>query len=150
MPFICPLCQHPLQRKDNIYLCSSKTSQKSSKQHLFDIAREGYVNLMPVHHKSSKVPGDNLNMIQARRAFLTSEQYHPMRKRVAELLKKTDKSGGQNNYSFKQKSQASSLEKKILLDIGCGEGYYTGYLAESLPYYQVYGIDISKVAKYPV
>jgi 23S rRNA (guanine745-N1)-methyltransferase len=44
---------------------ASSTSYRCSNNHQFDQAKEGYVNLMPVHHKSSKNPGDNKEMMQA-------------------------------------------------------------------------------------
>ncbi len=88
---------------------------------------------MPVQHKRSKQPGDNAEMMQARRRFLASEQYHPMREAVAALC---------------QKHLVGTSHQ--LLDIGCGEGYYTHYIAQQLKQQHsaatCYGLDISKVA----
>ena len=61
--YLCPLCQQPLLLTAKQYQCTNR--------HSFDIAREGYVNLLPVQHKNSKDPGDNKEMMQARRAFFT-------------------------------------------------------------------------------
>lgn len=125
MSYQCPLCHHALTPRDGGLECENN--------HQFDRAKEGYMNLMPVQHKRSKEPGDNADMIQARRRFLASEQYHPMRETVAELcLTHTENTPRQ------------------ILDIGCGEGYYTAYLAEELTAASscttCYGLDISKVA----
>lgn len=53
--------------------------------HRFDRARQGYLNLLPVQHKNSRDPGDNLAMVEARRDFLNAGHYAPVAKRLAEL-----------------------------------------------------------------
>lgn len=125
MSYQCPLCSLPLTPRRGGVECANN--------HQFDTAKEGYVNLMPVQHKRSKQPGDNVEMMQARRRFLATEHYHPLREAVAQLC-------------------ATYIEGTAgkLLDIGCGEGYYTAYLSEQLlakqPQSTCYGLDISKVA----
>ena len=114
----CPLCQHALALTDRQYQCVNR--------HSFDIAREGYVNLLPVQQKNSKDPGDNKEMMAARRAFLTAGWYAPLAKAVADWL--------------------SQLTPETLLDLGCGEGYYTATIKQSLPTSDLYGVDISKSA----
>ncbi len=108
-------------------------SYRCAENHQFDCAKEGYVNLLPVQHKRSKDPGDNAEMMQARRQFLDAGHYHPMREKVAEKI-----------IQFIPSSNTS------LLDIGCGEGYYTDYfsleLAKHFEKYTVLGLDVSKVA----
>ena len=49
---ICPICQQPLSALDNGVACPTG--------HRFDRARQGYLNLLPVQHKNSREPGDNL------------------------------------------------------------------------------------------
>ncbi|MCV6072213.1 23S rRNA (guanine(745)-N(1))-methyltransferase, partial [Escherichia coli] len=66
-------------------------------------------------HKRSKDPGDNKEMMQARRRFLEGNHYDPMRQEVARLCAK---------YTEGTTHQ--------LLDIGCGEGYYTDQVQQSL------------------
>lgn len=46
MSFSCPLCHQPLSREKNSYICPQR--------HQFDMAKEGYVNLLPVQHKRSR------------------------------------------------------------------------------------------------
>ncbi len=56
-------------------------SYRCAENHQFDCAKEGYVNLLPVQHKRSKDPGDNAEMMQARRQFLDAGHYHRCVKR---------------------------------------------------------------------
>lgn len=125
MNYQCPLCHQPLSLTEKTFKCENN--------HQFDLAKEGYVNLMPAHHKRSKDPGDNKEMMQARRRFLEGNHYDPMRQEVARLCAK---------YTEGTTHQ--------LLDIGCGEGYYTDQVQQSLfeqdPQATVFGLDISKVA----
>lgn len=120
MFYQCPLCHQPLMASDRQLSCGT---------HHFDRAREGYVNLLPVQFKRSKMPGDNAEMMRARRLFLDAGHYQPLQ---TALLQHSDR--------------VLSSQAQALLDIGCGEGYYTGALAEHLPAIQVYGLDISKTA----
>lgn len=116
--YLCPLCQQSLQLTAAQYQCSNR--------HSFDLAKEGYVNLLPVQQKKSKDPGDNQQMMQARRAFLQAGWYAPLATQVIHMLK--------------------PLKIKRLLDLGCGEGYYSGVLQQQFSDTEQHGIDISKVA----
>ncbi|WP_087022990.1 23S rRNA (guanine(745)-N(1))-methyltransferase [Thaumasiovibrio subtropicus] len=121
MSYSCPLCQQDLILNDRTWRCENN--------HQFDVAKEGYVNLMPAHHKNSKNPGDNGEMMQARRQFLEAGAYQPLKDAlIAQLKQRLD-------------------QPKRLLDIGCGEGYYTeGFTQLPCPDLEVFGLDISKVA----
>lgn len=123
MSYQCPLCQRELHFSNNQYRCENN--------HQFDNAKEGYVNLMPAHHKRSKNPGDSKEMMQARRAFLEAGHYQPMQQQIA-------------NYC----QQYLTEENTQLLDIGCGEGYYTAEIQTKLAPLNatVYGLDIAKIA----
>ena len=123
MSYQCPLCYQALYLQSNSWVCENN--------HHFDCAKEGYVNLLPVQFKRSKEPGDSAEMINARREFLDAGSYQPMRDKVAELI------------------QTLLPEHNCtVLDIGCGEGYYTQQIYQKLsdrnP--QIYGLDVSKVA----
>ncbi len=65
MSFTCPLCHQPLTQINNSVICPQR--------HQFDVAKEGYINLLPVQHKRSRDPGDSAEMMQARRAFLVAK-----------------------------------------------------------------------------
>ncbi len=110
--YICPVCGSSLFRQDRAYRCENK--------HSFDIAKEGYVNLLI---GSSGSHGDDKTMINARRDFLNTGAYEPLREKIFRLSEKYITEGN-------------------ICDCGCGEGYYTKRLCE-LPC-NVFGIDISK------
>ncbi|CAH0533962.1 23S rRNA (guanine(745)-N(1))-methyltransferase [Vibrio stylophorae] len=114
----CPLCQQPLLENAHQLCCSNR--------HSFDRAKEGYFNLLPVQHKRSKEPGDSKAMMQARRDFLEAGHYQPL----ADALKQAISALGHEPSAR-------------LLDIGCGEGFYTQQLSVA---HQTYGLDIAKVA----
>jgi len=122
--FICPICGDKLDKNKGIYNCPSG--------HCYDIASEGYVNLLPANKKHSKVPGDDKNMVLARNRFLSGDYYAPLRKELIKLFLRL------------------TPDYPALLDSGCGEGYYTQGILESLKVVgkspRVAGIDISKEA----
>lgn len=92
-------------------------------RHSFDIAKSGYVNLLLSKHAGKTVHGDNKLMVQARRDFLDKGFYAPLRDALCE-----------------------KISTGIILDAGCGEGYYTSGIKNKLPDAEIYGIDISKTA----
>lgn len=116
MSYTCPLCHAPLSRSANSYICPQR--------HQFDLAKEGYVNLLPVQFKRSRDPGDSAEMMQARRAFLDGGYYQPLREAICSYLR--------------------AFAPGELLDIGCGEGYYTHAFAAIAA--RSFGLDVSKSA----
>ena len=124
---ICPVCREPLSSDDHKHW-------RCDNNHSFDRARQGYLNLLLAHKKRSKSPGDGADMVDARQRLLDSGVYQP----ISELLNKAV-----NNSLVADQSLQ-------LCDVGCGEGYYTTRLSQSLSNSQhphrVYGVDISKDA----
>lgn len=118
----CPVCGADLLRSEKTYRCENN--------HSFDIARQGYVNLLLSSHRPSKSPGDSAEMIADRRAFLDAGFYAPLRNRIAELIAHL---------------QQSIAHTQNILDLGCGEGYYTAQFAEA-DNRRVFGLDIAKPA----
>ena len=120
--FICPLCQSPLQPALDTWRCDGSLHAKQT-NHPFDVARQGYVNLLPVQQKKSKSPGDSQASIEARKRFLNAGHYQPLQalicQKMAELLVKDE-------LISKQTSKPVNW-----LDIGCGEGYYTQAMAQT-------------------
>ena len=140
--FICPLCQSPLQPAIDTWRCDGSVNPKKT-AHSFDVARQGYVNLLPVQQKKSKAPGDNEQSIKARQRFLTAGYYQPLQQLVCEqiaLLLANDKLS--KDQSAKDQENVTSR----WLDIGCGEGYYTQALAEQANINELIAADISKPA----
>ena len=118
MELVCPVCGHQLHKQDKSCVCENR--------HSFDIARQGYVNLLTVQQKHSLTPGDTREQVLSRRAFLEAGYYAP----IADTLVKTAKEHGISGE---------------ILDIGCGEGYYSARLAAALGA-KLTGLDISKEA----
>lgn len=117
----CPLC------REGLILCESAKSWHCENNHHFDRAREGYVNLLPANKKSSSDPGDNAEMIAARRRIHTAEIYRPLVDAIPALL-----------------AVLSPMTR--ILDLGCGEGYYSDAIQLVNSEAQVCAIDISKPA----
>ena len=124
--FCCPLCAAPLTRDEHSYRCPNG--------HSFDIAAAGYTHLLPANRKHSKAPGDDKEMVAARSAFLEQGYYLPLRRALEELAC----------------TLTRDLSAPVLLDSGCGEGWYTAGLFHALSAQgkqpQIAGVDISKFA----
>lgn len=124
----CPIDGKKLEQRERQFLCENG--------HTFDIARLGYVNLLPVQHKRSKQPGDSKAMVLARTQFLDSEIYQPVANKLSEIVI----------------AQLTEDNEICLLDAGCGEGYYFDYLFNKLSdikkskHLSFIGLDISKDA----
>lgn len=123
--FACPVCGEPLRREERAYRCP--------RGHSYDIAKEGYVYLLPPNKRHSADPGDSREMVAARRRFLEAGHYEIFSDCLNGLIR-----------------ERLGTDEPVLLDAGCGEGYYAGRLRASLtgcgaeP--QQYGVDISKSA----
>ncbi|MEW4355073.1 putative RNA methyltransferase [Streptococcus pneumoniae] len=112
--FICPLCKTQLHLHEQSLVCPKK--------HCFDISKFGYVNLAP-HIKQSKTY-DKENF-QQRQLVLEAGYYQHILEALRDLL--AELSNHQN-----------------ILDVGCGEGYYTRHLQEHFPKKDFYAFDLSK------
>ena len=124
--FICPLCQSPLQPALDTWRCDGSLNPKQM-NHPFDVARQGYVNLLPVQQKKSKAPGDSQASIDARKRFLNAGYYQPLLalicQKMTELLTK--------KYLAAEPIAKPNNNPITWLDIGCGEGYYTQAMAQT-------------------
>lgn len=118
MELICPLCGEALEKREKQLVCP--------RGHSFDIARQGYVNLLTVQQKHSLDPGDTREQVLSRRAFLDTGLYRP----IAQALIDAARAYGAQGE---------------LLDVGCGEGYYCAALSQALGL-PLTGLDISKEA----
>lgn len=119
--FCCPVCKNPLTKGEKSYTCE--------KNHTYDIAKSGYVNLLLPNQMNTKFPGDNKLMVAARTNFLNKEYYKALSDKLCEGILHYCKEGS------------------TVFDAGCGEGYYTSKVFSRLNgKAEIIGIDISKIA----
>lgn len=112
--FACPIC------RENLTLVES--SLKCENRHSFDLAKFGYVNLVPQIKQSANYDKENF---QNRQQILEAGFYQAILEVVSDLL-------------------SNSKNAKTILDIGCGEGFYSRKLQERHPDKTFYAFDISK------
>jgi 23S rRNA (guanine745-N1)-methyltransferase len=120
-PLTCPVCHQALNLQDRRLRCEQN--------HSFDLAREGYVNLM-LGHKRPKIQGDDKVMLAARRRFLGKDHYQPLSDAINKIV-----------------LAHLPEQNRVVLDIGCGEGHYLGQLQPLLPAGTcTFGLDVAKEA----
>ncbi|HHG7713707.1 TPA: putative RNA methyltransferase [Streptococcus pneumoniae] len=112
--FACPICQENLTLLETNFKCCNR--------HSFDLAKFGYVNLAPQIKQSANYNKENF---QNRQQILEAGFYQAILDAVSGLL-------------------ASSKTTTTILDIGCGEGFYSRKLQESHSEKTFYAFDISK------
>ena len=112
--FACPICQ------ENLTLIES--SLKCNNRHSFDLAKFGYVNLAPQIKQSANYDKENF---QNRQQILEAGFYQAILENISDLL-------------------ANSETSTTVLDVGCGEGFYSRKLQESHSEKTFYAFDISK------
>jgi 23S rRNA (guanine745-N1)-methyltransferase len=118
-PFlICPHCGEPLARADGTLRCRIG--------HSFDIARQGYVSLLPAGRRGGT--GDTASMVQAREHFLAAGHFAPMATRLADLAEQHAHGPG------------------CIVDVGAGIGYYLAAVLERMPVRVGLALDASKYA----
>ena len=112
--FACPICQENLALVENSLKCNNR--------HSFDLAKFGYVNLAPQIKQSANYDKENF---QNRQQILEAGFYQAILEAISDLL-------------------SNSESTKTILDIGCGEGFYSRKLQESHSDKTFYAFDISK------
>ena len=112
--FVCPHCGSDFVDADRSVRCAEG--------HAFDRAKEGYLNLLVGGRLSSgAVSGDTPESLACRRRFLSSGAYRQVADELIDALGEVD---------------------GAVLDVGCGEGWYTAQVRAM----HTYGLDISKRA----
>ena len=118
-PLICPVCGAPLLPKARTWGCENN--------HSFDLAKEGYVNLL-LGSRTGDSTGDSKEAARFRRDFLNKGYYAPLRDRLTALLE----------------MRAAEFGRPCrLLDVCCGEGWYTSAFA-AVPGLEVWGFDLAR------
>lgn len=110
-------CRRPLVREGKRLVCALG--------HSFDLARSGYVNLLQPQERRSRQPGDTKAAVIARRRLHDAGVTAPLLRAIAEQLHLT--------------------VADIVLDAGCGDGFYLGSLARESGC-SAHGVDISTAA----
>ncbi|RUR39305.1 putative RNA methyltransferase [Vreelandella populi] len=121
----CPLDGDSLTQAEGAWRCAAG--------HSYDIAKQDYVNLLPVQRKRSHDPGDSKAMVAARQRFLNDGHYQP----IADAINHAALNGAPEDMPLS------------CLDAGCGEGYYLRQLAQAASdktQLELVGLDISKWA----
>src|SRR3990172_3931451 len=103
---LCPVrgCRRPLARQERRLACP--------RRHSFDVARSGYVNLLQPQEKRSRQPGDTAAAVSARRRLHDRGVTRPLLEGIAGML--------------------GATPDDVVLDAGCGDGFYLGELAERI------------------
>ena len=113
----CPKCGAAVSFDGRSLFCTG------ARRHCYDAAASGYINLAPEH----RAGGDSREAVRARSAFLGRGYYADVADAIASLAEK----------------YLADRANPILVDAGCGEGYYTNRLAECGT---VCGFDLSRAA----
>jgi 23S rRNA (guanine745-N1)-methyltransferase len=116
---LCPVrdCHLALAREELRLVCP--------RGHSFDVARSGYINLLQPQERRSKNPGDTTAALGGRRRLHDLGVTEPMLHAVAEMM--------------------AAAPSDIVLDAGCGDGFYLGSLARTTGF-AGHGVDISTAA----
>ena len=129
---ICPICKKDLKQENKSLKCSSN--------HTFDIAKQGYVNLIP----QSKSEYYTKELFENRQKVFDANFYDDLINLLVEIIREY------YNKTFIKKSIKEN-EDFVILDAGCGEGFYSNALKEKLNLtfeseVKVYSFDIVKEA----
>lgn len=116
--------------QEEIYLCPKCLSESHiegislvcNENHCYDFSKKGYIHLIN-NYKSTKY---SENLFKARSEVFSNGFYENVLKNIQNLIEK--------------------YAKDVVLDIGCGEGYYIKKLKTVFPEKYFYGLDNSKDA----
>ena len=106
----CPVCHQELHSSDHQMACVSR--------HSFDIARQGYINLLG---QAAPANADTALMVAARDRFLTAGHYQPITDAVA----------------------AAVPRARRLVEVGAGTGHHLAGVLEQLPEARGLAVDVS-------
>ena len=121
----CPICRFGLDARGGALACRNG--------HSFDLAREGYVNLLPGSRRRPSAGGDGSEQLQRRGAFLDAGHFDFVAAEIADRLQHAE--------------IASVGGSRYVLDAGCGTGHHLARIAAALgPGVTGLGLDISTAA----
>ncbi len=113
---LCPVrdCHMAMVRDERRVFCP--------RGHSFDVAHSGYINLLQPQERRSKDPGDTAAAVDARRRLHDRGVTEPLLRAIVEII--------------------ATSPGDVVLDAGCGDGFYLGALAQQTRI-DAHGIDIS-------
>lgn len=117
--YICPVCSCILEECEKTYKCQNN--------HCFDVSAEGYINLASTKKGNTEISGDAADTCRARRRFLEAGHYKPLADKICSYL-----------------SEIDANKNPLIVDAGCGEGYYSRQIKSAYPAFDIYGIDLAK------
>lgn len=125
----CPLCGALLYSDNKTFKCCGERT------HSYDIARSGYVNLLPPGKGKNAKTGDDLEMIRARKDFLYTGYYDRYVSEAVSFASGFLKTENKNDI--------------VMVDAGCGEGHHSILMSEKLEEIiklpvKLFGFDASK------
>ncbi len=118
--FTCPICHAKFEKSGNSLICPKK--------HCFDLSKRGYVNLLRPSKSAAVRHGDDKQMVESRKNFLNAGYYAPLCHAITDIVRR---------------HRSADM---VILDAGCGEGYYTEAAKLAAETDRVYGIDVSRDA----
>jgi 23S rRNA (guanine745-N1)-methyltransferase len=118
----CPHCAAPLSRDGPSVGCAGG--------HSFDVARSGYLSLLPGDAQQGSA--DTAEMVAAREAFLGAGHFEPLAKALGEEAERA--LGGEAEPAG------------CVVDLGAGTGWYLARLLDRLPGHIGLALDLSKHA----
>ena len=103
----CPVCRLDLAPSAAKLVCGNR--------HSFDVARDGYVNLLDGRRRSLIAGGDSVEQLGHRAAFLEAGHFNPVASAIASHV-----------------AHATPVEGWRVLDAGCGTGHHLAGVAAAL------------------
>lgn len=116
---VCPHCGESLARDGGSLHCAT--------EHSFDIARQGYVNLLPGGASASTA--DTSEMVRARSAFLATGAFAPLALGIVRAV-----------------TASAPPDGGCVVDVGAGTGHYLAEVLDALPCVTGLALDLSKHA----
>ena len=118
----CPICRLDLAPAAGVLVCGNR--------HSFDVARDGYVNLLDGRRRSPTARGDSAEQLRHRAAFLEAGHFNPVASAIASHV-----------------AHATPVEGWRVLDAGCGTGHHLAGVTAALRTPVIgLGFDIARTA----
>jgi 23S rRNA (guanine745-N1)-methyltransferase len=136
----CPVCGLSLRPRAGP-ASTAPSALRCGSGHSFDVARQGYVNLMTGHARPGTA--DTAEMVVARRAFLAAGHYAPLAGAVASLaagaVPAVPAARGIPAAAGMPRGVPAAAGRPLVLDAGAGTGYYLAAILDRLRALPGYG-----------